>query len=152
MSREAYARGFTKVAEAHGVDPVGLAKYAAGISTNPAAKKLGEKAINALVRNGAITLPSKRSIFDWFNSLLGKIKKGYPRSVNYDLGVSTVKPEYLDKTRKQFDYMAYKNSRTGIWDPKNLEDVAKRHYEPINLYDANPEEAAKAWERFFQAK
>ena len=28
MSRESYARGFVKAAQAHGVDPVGLAKYA----------------------------------------------------------------------------------------------------------------------------
>lgn len=29
MSKESYARGFCKVAEAHGIDPVALAKYAA---------------------------------------------------------------------------------------------------------------------------
>lgn len=34
MSRESYARGFCKAAEAAGVDPMALAKYAADISAN----------------------------------------------------------------------------------------------------------------------
>lgn len=132
MNNDAYARGFAKVAEAHGVDPVGLAKYAAGISGNPTVRRLGEKVMNMLVSKGVLTLPSKKSIFDRIRSFLGKADRIKPRYVDYS-GVSNVSPRYQTKLQNQWDFILDKNNLTGRWDPKNLGELRELHTQPIKV-------------------
>ena len=78
MSKESYARGFCKAAEAHGVDPTQLAKYAvdasllAGKSQQNAANRLSKNVpsaemlaplngtVNTMTRQQALDVGAKR--------------------------------------------------------------------------------------------
>lgn len=73
MSKESYARGFCKAAEAHGIDPVGLIKYAqsgpAGVG--PLKGNAARNAVKALYDKGYITkmdTPMRSRVAEWFLS------------------------------------------------------------------------------------